>query len=98
VCGTIRIASANINPERDSPSLFRPVRGSAPDIAGQGVANPISQMVRIADARAPGTSDAAAAVVRAIETVLTDPKASRTRDMGGTATTVELGKAIAAAI
>ncbi len=100
VCGTIGIApSANINPERDYPSLFEPVHGSAPDIAGQGVANPIGQIWSgslMLDHL--GHAEAGAAVVRAIERVLTDPKAPRTRDMGGTATTVELGKAIAAAI
>jgi tartrate dehydrogenase/decarboxylase/D-malate dehydrogenase len=100
VCGTIGIApSANINPERDYPSLFEPVHGSAPDIAGKGICNPIGQIwsgALMLDHL--GHADAAAATVRAIEAVLADPKAPRTPDMGGRATTVELGKAIAAAI
>ena len=100
VCGTIGIApSANINPERDYPSLFEPVHGSAPDIAGRGIANPVGQIwsgALMLDHL--GHADAAAAIVRGIEGVLADPKAPRTPDMGGKATTGELGKAIAAAI
>ncbi|MEP7181032.1 MAG: tartrate dehydrogenase [Betaproteobacteria bacterium] len=100
VCGTIGIApSANINPERVYPSMFEPVHGSAPDIAGKGIANPIGQIWSGAMMLEHlGHADAAAAVMRAIEGVLTDPAAPRTPDMGGKATTVELGKAIAAAI
>jgi tartrate dehydrogenase/decarboxylase/D-malate dehydrogenase len=100
VCGTIGIApSANINPERDYPSLFEPVHGSAPDIAGKGVANPIGQIWSGAlMLEHLGHVKAAAAVVSAIERVLQDPAAPRTPDMGGKATTSELGKAIAAAI
>ena len=100
VCGTIGIApSANINPERDYPSLFEPVHGSAPDIAGKGIANPIGQIwsgALMLDHL--GHADAAAAIVRAIEAVLADPHAPRTADMGGKATTVELGRAIASTI
>jgi tartrate dehydrogenase/decarboxylase/D-malate dehydrogenase len=100
VCGTIGIApSANINPERVHPSLFEPVHGSAPDIAGKGIANPIAQIWSGAMMLEHlGHADAAAAVMRAIEAVLTDPAAPRTPDIGGKATTVELGRAIAAAI
>ena len=100
VCGTIGIApSANINPERDYPSLFEPVHGSAPDIAGKGVANPIGQIWSGAlMLEHLGHAAAGAAIVRAIERVLQDPSAPRTADMGGKATTSELGKAIAAAI
>jgi tartrate dehydrogenase/decarboxylase/D-malate dehydrogenase len=100
VCGTIGIApSANINPERDFPSLFEPVHGSAPDIAGQGICNPIGQIWSAAlMLEFLGHKAAGDAVVAAIERVLADPKAPRTRDLGGTATTVELGKAIAAQI
>ena len=100
MCGTIGIApSANINPERDYPSLFEPVHGSAPDIAGKGIANPIGQIwsgALMLDHL--GHAEAAAAIVHAIEAVLADPKAPRTPDMGGKATTVDLGRAIAAAI
>ncbi|HEX3467248.1 MAG TPA: tartrate dehydrogenase [Candidatus Elarobacter sp.] len=98
VTGTIGIApSANLNPERAFPSLFEPVHGSAPDIAGKGIANPIGQIwsgAMMLDHL--GHADAAADVVRAIEAVLTG--GPRTRDIGGTAGTEEVGKAIAAAI
>jgi tartrate dehydrogenase/decarboxylase/D-malate dehydrogenase len=98
VTGTIGIApSANLNPEREFPSLFEPVHGSAPDIAGRGIANPIGQIwsgAMMLDHL--GHADAAQAVVRAIETVLTD--GPRTRDIGGTASTEDVGKAIAAAV
>lgn len=97
--GTIGIApSGNINPERRFPSLFEPVHGSAPDIAGQGIANPIGQIwagAMMLDHL--GHPAAAAAILRAIEASLIDP-GTRTRDLGGTADTVACGKAIAAAI
>jgi len=100
--GTIGIApSANLNPDRDFPSLFEPVHGSAPDIAGKGVANPIGQ-IWSASLMLDwlGHREAAAAVMRAIEGVLdAGPKnAPLTRDIGGTAKTVDLGKAIAEAV
>jgi tartrate dehydrogenase/decarboxylase / D-malate dehydrogenase len=100
--GTIAIApSANINPEGLYPSLFEPVHGSAPDIAGKGLANPIGQIwcgAMMLDHF--GYTEAGAAVVRAIESVLeAGPKdAPFTPDMGGKAKTADLGKAIAAAI
>ena len=97
--GTIGIApSANINPEGRFPSMFEPVHGSAPDIAGKGIANPIGQIwsgAMMLDHL--GHEDAAREVVRAFEDVLRDG-AVLTPDMGGTATTEELGKAVAAAI
>jgi tartrate dehydrogenase/decarboxylase/D-malate dehydrogenase len=96
--GTIAIApSANLNPEREFPSMFEPVHGSAPDIYGQNIANPIGQIwsgAMMLDHF--GHKDAAEAVVRAIETVLTE--GPRTRDIGGTASTQEIGKAIAEAV
>jgi tartrate dehydrogenase/decarboxylase/D-malate dehydrogenase len=100
VCGTIGIApSGNINPERKHPSLFEPVHGSAPDIAGKGIANPIGQIWSGAlMLEHLGHADAAKAVVAAIERVLADPKAPRTPDVGGKAGTSDVGKAIAAAI
>jgi len=98
VTGTIGIApSANLNPERDFPSMFEPVHGSAPDIAGRGIANPIGQIwsgAMMLDHL--GHPDAAAAVVRAIEHVLTS--GPRTREIGGTANTIEVGTAIAEAV
>src|SRR3954452_20586408 len=97
--GTIGIApSGNINPERKFPSVFEPVHGSAPDIAGQGIANPIGQVWSAAMMLEHlGESEAAAAIVKAIEQVLAEPKL-RTRDLGGKANTIECGKAIAAAL
>jgi tartrate dehydrogenase/decarboxylase/D-malate dehydrogenase len=96
--GTIAIApSANLNPEREFPSLFEPVHGSAPDIYGQNIANPIGQIWSGAlMLEHPGHKAAAAAIVRAIEAVLTE--GPRTRDIGGRASTQELGKAIAGAL
>ena len=96
--GTIAIApSANLNPEREFPSMFEPVHGSAPDIAGQGVANPVGQIWSGAMMLEHlGHRAAAAAVLRAIETVLRE--GPRTRDMGGTASTAELGKAVVDAL
>ena len=96
--GTIAIApGANLNPERDYPSMFEPVHGSAPDIAGQDLANPIGQIWSGAMMLEHlGHEDAAAAVVQAIETVL--EQGPRTRDMGGTAGTRELGRAVAEAV
>jgi tartrate dehydrogenase/decarboxylase/D-malate dehydrogenase len=98
VTGTIGIApSANLNPEREYPSMFEPVHGSAPDIAGQGIANPIGQIWSGAMMLEHlGHKDAGEAIVRAIERVLSE--GPRTRDMGGKATTQELGKAIAEAL
>lgn len=99
VAGTIGIApSANLNPERDFPSMFEPVHGSAPDIAGQGIANPIGQIWSGAMMLEHlGYPEAAQQVMQAIETALGDATV-RTRDLGGVATTQQLGAAIAAAI
>jgi tartrate dehydrogenase/decarboxylase/D-malate dehydrogenase len=96
--GTIGIApSANLNPEREFPSMFEPVHGSAPDIAGKGIANPIGQIWSGAMMLEHlGHKDAAVAVVRAIEGVVRD--GPRTRDMGGKAGTAEVGKAVADAV
>ncbi len=97
--GTIGIApSGNINPEGDFPSLFEPVHGSAPDIAGQGIANPVGQIwagAMMLDHL--GHGEAAADIVSAIETVLAQDKL-RTPDLGGGADTVACGKAIADAL
>lgn len=97
--GTIGIApSGNINPEGAFPSLFEPVHGSAPDIAGQGIANPVGQIwagAMMLDHL--GHPEAAAEIVAAIERVLAEP-ALRTRDLGGQADTETCGKAIADAL
>ena len=96
--GTIGIApSANLNPERQFPSLFEPVHGSAPDIAGKGIANPIAQIWSAAlMLDFLGFPQAHDAILNAIETVL--QSGPKTRDLGGSATTVEVGKAIAHAV
>ncbi|MEJ8853207.1 tartrate dehydrogenase [Variovorax robiniae] len=93
--GTIGLApSANLNPERKFPSLFEPVHGSAPDIYGKGIANPIAMIwsgALMLDFL--GQKEAHDAILKAIEQVLKD--GPRTGDLGGKATTVEMGKAIA---
>jgi len=95
--GTIAVApSANINPEGKFPSLFEPVHGSAPDISGKGIANPIGMIwsgAMMLDHL--GHRDAGKAIVDAIEAVLIDSHAPKTPDMKGTAGTTDLGKAIA---
>ena len=97
--GTIGIApSGNINPEGTSPSLFEPVHGSAPDIAGQGIANPIGQIWSASMMLDHlGHAEAAAEILRAIERVLADPRL-RTRDLGGSADTGRCGDAVVAAL
>jgi tartrate dehydrogenase/decarboxylase / D-malate dehydrogenase len=95
VAGTIGIApSANLNPEGEYPSMFEPVHGSAPDIAGKGIANPIGQILSGAMMLEHlGEGEAARAVEKAVEAVLLEP-GLRTPDMGGRATTRELGAAV----
>jgi tartrate dehydrogenase/decarboxylase/D-malate dehydrogenase len=96
IAGSIGLApGANINPEREYPSMFEPVHGSAPDIAGKGIANPIGQIwtgALMLDHL--GHPDAAAAVVSAIEKLVADGK-TLTRDLGGKASTAEVGQALA---
>ena len=99
--GTIGIApSANLNPTRQYPSLFEPVHGSAPDIAGKAIANPIGQIwcgALMLDFL--GCRDAHNAVLSAIETVLAPASgAPRTPDIGGKARTSDLGRAIEQAL
>ena len=97
--GTIGIApSGNINPEHNFPSLFEPVHGSAPDISGKGIANPIGQIWSGAMMLEHlGQPEAAKAIVAAIENVLAQ-QPLRTRDLGGAAGTEACGKAVADAI
>ena len=94
--GTIGIApSGNINPERRFPSLFEPVHGSAPDIAGRGIANPIGQIWSASMMLEHlGEKEAAAAIMTAVEDVLARGGQSLTPDMGGTATTKSLGEEV----
>ena len=100
VVGSIGIApSANINPEREFPSMFEPVHGSAPDIYGKGIANPIGQIWSGAMMLEHlGEGVAAAEIEKAIARVLADANGPRTPDLGGRATTKELGAAIVAAL
>ena len=97
--GTIGIApSGNINPEGRFPSLFEPVHGSAPDIAGQGIANPVGQIWAAAMMLEHlGAQDAAASSIAAIERVLAE-EGLRTPDLGGPADTKTCGAAIADAV
>ncbi len=99
VAGSIGIAaSANINPEGVFPSMFEPVHGSAPDIAGRYICNPIGQVWSAAMMLDHlGEREAGAAIVTAIETLLRDG-GPRTRDMGGQAGTEEVGRALAGII
>jgi tartrate dehydrogenase/decarboxylase / D-malate dehydrogenase len=101
--GTIGIApSANLNPDRAFPSLFEPVHGSAPDIAGRNLANPIAMiwsgalMLDFLGNGHPRYRAAHDAILKAIETVLVE--GPRTPDLGGTASTGEVGAAVAAAL
>jgi tartrate dehydrogenase/decarboxylase / D-malate dehydrogenase len=92
--GSIGVApSANLNPAREYPSMFEPVHGSAPDICGQGVANPVGQMwagAMMLDHL--GETAAAADLIAAFEGVLGD--GTRTRDLGGSASTAEFTDAV----
>jgi tartrate dehydrogenase/decarboxylase / D-malate dehydrogenase len=96
VTGTIGVApSANINPERTFPSMFEPVHGSAPDIAGRRIANPIGQIWSAAMMLEHlDHAEAGAAIFNAIESVLRSANPPLTPDLGGTASTEDLGNAI----
>jgi tartrate dehydrogenase/decarboxylase / D-malate dehydrogenase len=99
--GTIGIApSANLNPDRKFPSLFEPVHGSAPDIYGKNIANPIGQIwCGAMMLQHLGYKAAHDAILQTIERVMQPGSgAPLTRDMGGTASTTDLGKAIAEAL
>ena len=93
--GTIGIApSGNINPENKFPSLFEPVHGSAPDIAGKGIANPVGQIwsgAMMLDYL--GEKEASNSIVEAIEKSLSQ-KSNRTKDLGGDADTIKCSKSI----
>lgn len=95
VAGSIGIAaSANLNPEGEHPSMFEPVHGSAPDIAGKGIANPLGQIWSAAlMLQHLGHPEAADSVMRAVEEVLADSDV-RTPDLGGTASTGEVAAAV----
>jgi tartrate dehydrogenase/decarboxylase/D-malate dehydrogenase len=100
IAGSIGIApSANLNPEREYPSMFEPVHGSAPDIAGRGIANPIGQIASGAMMLDHlGEHEAAAAVECAIDLLLGNQSAPRTADLGGDATMDDVARAIEALV
>ncbi|MCX7966442.1 MAG: tartrate dehydrogenase [Syntrophorhabdaceae bacterium] len=95
ITGSLGIApSANLNPERKFPSMFEPVHGSAPDIAGKNIANPIGQILSGAMMLEHfGHIEAAKAIEQAVEIVISD-KCIKTPDIGGNSSTVEVGTAI----
>ncbi|MDD5010444.1 MAG: isocitrate/isopropylmalate family dehydrogenase, partial [Syntrophorhabdaceae bacterium] len=95
LAGSLGIApSGNLNPEKECPSMFEPVHGSAPDIAGKGIANPIGQIWSGAMMLGHlGYPEAAKAIEVAIEAILGEGKV-RTPDLGGSSTTEEVGKAV----
>ncbi len=99
VAGSIGIApSANLNPEKLHPSMFEPVHGSAPDIAGRGIANPIGQIWSAAMMLDHlGEAEAARCIIASFESLLREG-GPRTRDMGGQAGTTDVGRAIAEAV
>ena len=100
IAGSIGIApSANINPQGTYPSMFEPVHGSAPDIAGQGIANPIATIWTLAMMLDHlGESGAAQACEASMETVLTSGPEARTKDLGGTASTTTCTEAVIKAL
>ena len=99
LAGSLGIApTGNINPERAFPSMFEPIHGSAFDIMGQGVANPIGTFWSVAMMLDHlGEGEAARRVMEAVEAATADPKL-HTRDLGGTATTAEVTAAVCASI
>ncbi|MBF1693233.1 tartrate dehydrogenase [Selenomonas sp.] len=87
-------AGANLNPERRYPSMFEPIHGSAPDIAGQGIANPLASIWSVAQMLDfLGETEWSERVLRAIETLLVEKK-TLTPDLGGTAYTSDIGHAV----
>lgn len=94
LAGSIGIApSGNINPERSTPSMFEPIHGSAPDIAGKGLANPIGMIWSAAEMlKWLGEEDAASRIMRSIEA--TAKEGVMTRDLGGNANMLEVGEAV----
>jgi tartrate dehydrogenase/decarboxylase / D-malate dehydrogenase len=99
LAGGLGIApTANINPERQYPSMFEPIHGSAFDIMGQGIANPVGTFwTAVLMLEHLGQTDAAHRLMQAIEQVTANPKL-RTRDLGGTATTSDVTEAVCASL
>ncbi|UGS39127.1 tartrate dehydrogenase [Capillimicrobium parvum] len=99
IAGSMGLApSANLDPTRRSPSLFQAIHGSAPDIAGRGIANPIAEIWSAAMLlEFAGEQEAGAALMEAVRETVADP-ARRTTDLGGSASTAEVGTAVCAAV
>jgi tartrate dehydrogenase/decarboxylase / D-malate dehydrogenase len=97
--GSLGLApSANLNPERRFPSMFEPVHGSAPDIAGRGIANPAAAILSVAMMlEFLGEPDGARAVEAAVGRVLAEGRVT-TPDLGGAGSTTGMGEAIAAGV
>jgi tartrate dehydrogenase/decarboxylase/D-malate dehydrogenase len=99
ISGSLGIApSGNINPERDAPSMFEPIHGSAPDIAGKGIANPVGAIwagAMMLDHL--GERAAHDRIVAAIGRVCAEGE-MRTADLGGNATTAQVASAISQAV
>ena len=91
-------ASGNLNPDRTAPSMFEPVHGSAPDIAGQGIANPIAALLSLGMMLDHLDAPRGAAAIRAAVATVLAAGTPRTPDLGGSATTVEVGKAVRQAL
>jgi len=99
VTGSIGLAaSANINPERAWPSMFEPVHGSAPDIAGKGIANPLAAVLSAGMMLEHLKLDGAAKAVHAAAAAVLKARVVRTPDLGGKATTTQMGDAVVAAV
>ncbi len=99
IAGSLGIGpSANLDPTRRHPSLFQAIHGSAPDIAGRGIANPVAEIWSAAMLlEFLGEAEAGAALLRAVEASVAD-SATRTADLGGSASTAEAGAAVRAAL
>ena len=89
-------ASGNLNPERTAPSMFEPVHGSAPDIAGKGIANPLAAILSLAMMLDHLGHAGAADRIRAAVQVVLRATTPRTPDLGGRSTTAEVGEAVRA--
>jgi tartrate dehydrogenase/decarboxylase/D-malate dehydrogenase len=99
ISGSIGLgASANVNPERKYPSLFEPLHGSAPDIAGKGIANPMAAILSAGLMLEHLNLGKAATAVRAAVATVLRTGSAKTPDLGGTATTVQVGDAVVAAL
>ncbi|NBO91227.1 MAG: tartrate dehydrogenase, partial [Planctomycetia bacterium] len=99
VTGSIGLAaSANINPERAYPSMFEPVHGSAPDIAGKGIANPLAAVLSVGMMLEHLGNEAAAKAVHAAVARVLKEGTVRTPDLGGKSTTKEMGEAVRLAV